>query len=1186
MKLLRKMIMASKKLPLCLLLALLFTGFSTLQAQMVTVTPTEFTEGMKNPLMGMREGVSKASSRYPYNTVVRAYVYFNELDNAPTDGLQKILDYTNTKFKDFEKWNIKVIVRVILQYTGTQYYWPADLKSIQGDYTNATLRARVLKLVDNIGKAWDNDPRIAWVEMGLIGQWGEQESPMGIDEPGVKPDGKSWVQILAPAFKAAFPNKKVEARHMSKWDGTGFVGGMYWDSWGSYSSMTNATYDYNAELIKYNNAPYNRYKTSPMGGEIAYSLGVMRPELIGTDANDSYKDAGHRRWIKNVAASIRTSVLGMEYSNTDQSAAALTGLKDLLKGFGYRFLIKEFQCSQQTQPGNNLTVNAKIVNAGVAPFYDKWPVAFVLIDQNTKQIVYKSVIPSADVTTWMPGENYDWKTAATLPGTGTEKYLIPAAINNISATVTIPANLATGTYYAGLAILDPTTNLPGVFFSVNNFFKASNTHPLCQIGIGVAPNNPTLTNVTFDNYDFLTDSRYYSLTPPVNVPVTGVTVAPATLSVGIGVTGQLTPNVLPANASNKNVTWTSNNTSVATVDANGKVTGVSLGNAVVTVKTVDGNFTATCAVTVANIPPTGITIAPTTLTVVAGKCSSLTPYILPTNASNKNVTWTSSNTSIATVNSSGQVCGVIEGNATITVTTVDGGLTATCSVTVVPAPPCNLPWSTPDFTISASSTSYSSGAIDISCATSVKLHMELSETDFFEADDNITVSYKVNGGAAIQIVKLINDFVSNIIDIPTISGNTLEIIVNGVTQEATEIYYIKNVSVTSNAVPVKQDQTITFPAIAAKTFGAADFNPGATASSGLAVTYVSSNTAVATIVSGNIHIVGVGTADITASQAGNANYNAAASVVQTLTVNPAPPSADVVALTAWVSGTNNPKVAGNNRMLVVMVMGENGATFLANSATYGGQTMTRVTDNGILSGSYTYSAIFVIMEAGLNAATSGAINVTWSATPAGSSIYSVLLGNVDQTTAIVKANNALAAATVISTTALSALSGDMVVMCGATANNNTQTFNNSFTKKFESNSSWGDGVGGNKMGTGVSETPKFTQSASGRMVICAIVAKKATVLKSAAIENLAMAIDNKAANIVSVYPNPVTNTLYINHAEGANIRIINTHGQILYNNKVSGVDTNINVAELKTNGLVMVQVIIGNSVSNHKILIK
>jgi hypothetical protein len=86
----------------------------------------------------------------------------------------------------------------------------------------------------------------------------------------------------------------------------------------------------------------------------------------------------------------------------------------------------------------------------------------------------------------------------------------------------------------------------------------------------------------------------------------------------------------------------------------------------------------------------------------------------------------------------------------------------------------------------------------------------------------------------------------------------------------------------------KANQTITFNALPAKVVGNADFSPGATASSGLAVSYTSSNTAVATIVSNNIHIVGAGTSVITASQVGNTNYNAATDIPQSLTVTAAP----------------------------------------------------------------------------------------------------------------------------------------------------------------------------------------------------------------------------------------------------------------------------------------------------------
>jgi len=178
--------------------------------------------------------------------------------------------------------------------------------------------------------------------------------------------------------------------------------------------------------------------------------------------------------------------------------------------------------------------------------------------------------------------------------------------------------------------------------------------------------------------------------------------------------------------------------------------------------------------------------------------------------------------------------------------------------------------------------------------------------------------------------------------------------------------------------------------------------------------------------------------------------------------------------------------------------------------------------------------------------------------------------------------------TVITTTALSTASGDMVLMCGATENNVTQTFNNGFTKQFESNTTWGDGVGGNKMGTGVSETPKFTQSASGRMVLCALVAKK-SALKSVSIASANTVIGNVEESNIRIYPNPASGILNIDFSDaGINreIKVFNTVGQLIYSTQTQNVNARIDVQSLKFKGVVMVQVISGKTVSNHRILVK
>ena len=165
------------------------------------------------------------------------------------------------------------------------------------------------------------------------------------------------------------------------------------------------------------------------------------------------------------------------------------------------------------------------------------------------------------------------------------------------------------------------------------------------------------------------------------VPVTSVSLNRNTYSMAAGASFTLTATVLPANATNKLVTWSSSNTAVATVTTSGKVTGVKAGQAVITVTTSDGGKTAKCSVVVTQ-PVTGVTLNTSSNTITAGNSFTLIAAVQPSNATNKLVTWSSSDTSIATVTAAGKVTGVKAGTATITVKTVDGAKTATCRVTV------------------------------------------------------------------------------------------------------------------------------------------------------------------------------------------------------------------------------------------------------------------------------------------------------------------------------------------------------------------------------------------------------------------------------------------------------------------------------------------------------------------------
>lgn len=138
------------------------------------------------------------------------------------------------------------------------------------------------------------------------------------------------------------------------------------------------------------------------------------------------------------------------------------------------------------------------------------------------------------------------------------------------------------------------------------------------------------------------------------VRVTGVKLDKTDVVIDVGSTIQLTATVEPADATNKNLTWSSSDESIATVDQTGKVKGIAAGKATVTVTTEDGNFTATCEVTVRRVggggggggggagitvvPVTGVSLDRASLTLTVGASAQLVVTVSPENATNKNVT--------------------------------------------------------------------------------------------------------------------------------------------------------------------------------------------------------------------------------------------------------------------------------------------------------------------------------------------------------------------------------------------------------------------------------------------------------------------------------------------------------------------------------------------------------------------
>ncbi len=231
-------------------------------------------------------------------------------------------------------------------------------------------------------------------------------------------------------------------------------------------------------------------------------------------------------------------------------------------------------------------------------------------------------------------------------------------------------NLAAGGYFDGLISPDFDT-----FTSTDMFVDYVRVYQR-QVEEGEDEKNDTNEGMTTNGVD---DGLYGDYKIGKVIPATGLTLNKETLSLSAGASETLTATVEPANATNKSITWTSSDESVATVK-NGVVKALKTGSATITAKL--GEFTKTCAVTVTGTNVTGISLDKTTLALNVGETGKLKATVSPADASNKGVIWSSSDKAVATVAEDGTVKAVKAGETTITAAAEGGNFKASCKVTV------------------------------------------------------------------------------------------------------------------------------------------------------------------------------------------------------------------------------------------------------------------------------------------------------------------------------------------------------------------------------------------------------------------------------------------------------------------------------------------------------------------------
>lgn len=523
---------------LLLLLLTQLTACRQSETVQVTVSLKPYSPAFRNPMKGLREFFQPAVDRkreeypYPYGSIIKEYMQWNMLEDDSTDGVDKIIAYSNHRWKGYEAMNMKVIPRVYLVWVEPWHggrskdphnpddlngtHWPKGIpeeqgpyrqkpgqfgatvaaadkdKPITGGYFHPGFASRVSALVEKLGKAWDNDPRVAYVEMGIVGEWGEHHDPdlSTYWPPHDEPEhvaNRTWVpgleKVLGDAFTRAFRNKKVMVRYAYEFKDYQF--GIYWDSW-SQKEEEQRGYQ---EMLKLG----DRWKTQPIGGEITWNWGgLAKFKSFEQVVADEEYFALTMKQIRNLHANHLGGITWADFNDPEfkTNAAALQ------KALGYRFEIQEASYTRQVQPEQPFAFSFKVVNSGSSPFYYQWPVALVLLDTASKKPVWQKTLDQVAITRWMPGDHWDEVK---------QKYDQPAEIYSENASVTL-SGVPEGKYILALAVLDPAGMQPSLRFANHSYIRGGYT-ALGYLGVNKAVDTVLLPDSEFS--ELQSDSRLH-----------------------------------------------------------------------------------------------------------------------------------------------------------------------------------------------------------------------------------------------------------------------------------------------------------------------------------------------------------------------------------------------------------------------------------------------------------------------------------------------------------------------------------------------------------------------------------------------------------------------------------------------------------------------------------------------------
>lgn len=458
---------------------------------LIEVVPASYDKALRNPLKGF---TTRGIYDHEWATLAHTYIPWNKIENHETDSIEKIRQVTDEMWGDIASRNIKVIPRVYLHYSrDDQKYWPADMKN--DDYTSEQFQKRVVRLIERLGILWDKDPRVAFVELGIFGKWGEHHSPDPTDE---------IQKLVSGAVAKAFKVKLVSVRQNWK-EFTSHPFGEYWDSWAHFDQMWSQ-----GNSLAQLNVVDKRYLKNYVGGEAAYDWGNSDIQP-GPSPTESVAREVHRNFIINTIRWLHCTQLRWIENYDTSNTQARAGADLIQQTFGYRYLLEKVAFNPSVRNGK-LHVNLNIKNVGAAPFYYNWPLEVSLLDPDNRTVVWKQIFEEADIRDWLPGNGWtdpEWSPvdnwAEFHPNNdwidGTPDYAIPPKTYTVSGDFKV--KLPAGRYILAIAILDPAGHLPSLRFATSQYFNGGR-HPIGivsvdQNGGGVLPQNIIFDDPAKDN---------------------------------------------------------------------------------------------------------------------------------------------------------------------------------------------------------------------------------------------------------------------------------------------------------------------------------------------------------------------------------------------------------------------------------------------------------------------------------------------------------------------------------------------------------------------------------------------------------------------------------------------------------------------------------------------------------------